>query len=73
MTDVRKTVTREGVLVEVGQTWRDLDKRSRGRMVKITRVDNYNGLAHYEQPVKNRLRIDRMHRPYWELVKEPTP
>lgn len=61
-----KTITPEGVQVEVGQEWIDLDPRSRRRTIKITRVDTCNGLAYYVKPVKNRVRIDRLRRPYWE-------
>lgn len=61
-----KTITPEGVQVEVGQEWIDLDRRMNRRTIKITRVDDYNGLAYYEKPVKNRVRIDRLRRPFWE-------
>ena len=61
-----KTITPEGVQVEVGQEWVDLDPRSRRRTIKVTRVDPFNGLAYYEKPVKNRVRIDRLRRPFWE-------
>lgn len=60
-------VTSEGILVAPGQVWRDLDKRMRGRTVKVVRVDAERGRAYYERP-KNSIRIDRMRQPYWELV-----
>ena len=64
-------LTKEGVKVEVGQVWRDLDKRMRGRTIKITKV--YDGFAYYEAPVKRRIAIKRMHRHStgFELVSQP--
>lgn len=64
-----KTITKKGIQVRAGQVWRDLDKRMRDRLVTITRVDDLNGLAHYQaKTAKSRLRINRMHEPYWELI-----
>jgi hypothetical protein len=73
VSETRKTTTPEGIEVCEGQVWRDLDKRMRGRQVTVTRVDPINGLAYYEVPVKNRVRIDRLRRPFWELVKGAKP
>lgn len=68
---VDKTITRDGVQVEAGQRWRDLDRRMKGRIVTIVYVDAMNGLAHYlARTAKSRLSIVRMRRPYWELVTE---
>lgn len=64
-----KTITPEGVQVVVGQEWIDLDKRMRRRRIKVVRVDADNGLAYYENP-KNRVRIDRLRRPFWELADD---
>jgi len=64
-----RTVTPEGIKVEVGQRWRDLDKRMTGRIVTITQV-GAKGYAHYKGAKKGRLSIKRM-RPVvggWELA-----
>jgi hypothetical protein len=59
-----KTVTPDGVRVEVGQVWIDLDKRMGRRRITIVRVDAYNGLAYYSG--YRRIRIDRLRKPFWE-------
>lgn len=64
-----KTITPEGIRVEVGQVWIDQDKRCRGRTIRISHVDSMNGLAYYEQP-KNRVSISRLRRPFWILQGE---
>ena len=69
-TSTNKTVTPEGIQVQVGQVWVDLDKRSQGRTITVTRVDSMNGLAYYTRPVKNRVRIDRLRRPFWVLKSQ---
>jgi hypothetical protein len=67
--EMNKTVTPDGIKVEVGQRWRDLDRRMNGRVVTITRVDELNGYAYYKSSREARLSIWRM-RPVggWELV-----
>lgn len=56
-------VTRDGIKVEVGQRWRDMDKRTNGRTVTITRVDADNGLAYYGNHGKRpAISIRRMYR-----------
>ena len=57
-----KTITKEGIRVEAGQVWQDLDKRMPYRKIKITHVDPINGLAWYEGPPKGRVSIKRMHK-----------
>lgn len=59
--------TKEGIVVEKGQKWRDLDKRMNGRTVVIRSV--VHEYAYYNAYPKGRLAIRRMHRPLWELVK----
>jgi hypothetical protein len=58
--------TKEGITVRVGQVWRDLDKRMRGRKITIIAVEN--GMAIYKKPRTAAISISRMHRPYWELA-----
>jgi hypothetical protein len=64
-----KTITKEGVQVAIGQVWIDLDKRMRRRKITIVRVDSYNGLAYYSG--HQRIRIDRLCKPFWELNDAP--
>lgn len=70
-------VTKEGVLVEVGQIWRDLDKRMSGRTVKVVRLGNmsFEGSvrirnAASEHGTERWLAVRRMHRGStgWMLV-----
>lgn len=62
MDAIDKAVTREGIRVEIGQVWRDLDKRMNGRLINITRVDELNGLAHYKAARSGKVAIRRMHK-----------
>ena len=52
--------TTEGIKVKVGQVWKDLDYRARGRTITLTRVES--GFAYYDKPRKGRIRISRMHK-----------
>lgn len=66
-------VTKEGIQVQVGQVWRDLDKRIK-RTVIVERVDEKNGLAHVisSNGARSRISIKRM-RKYgqgFELVSQ---
>jgi len=65
---IKMNITKEQIEVEVGQVWRDLDKRMRKRTVKIVKVEN--GFAFYESARNGRLSIKRMykHSTGWELV-----
>lgn len=62
-------ITKDGVEVKVGQTWRDLDKRMKGRKRKVIRVED--GRAHLDGPRSTSLAIARMHRHAtgWELAE----
>lgn len=70
-TEQSKITTREGIEVQVGQVWRDLDKRSRGRTVEITAVDAKKGIAHYKAGRAGKIAIARMHKTStgFELVR----
>lgn len=60
----------ENTLVEVGQKWRDLDKRMFNRTVTITRV--HEGRAYYGSDNHRRgrsLSISRMHPHFGNLLK----
>lgn len=65
-----KTITPDGIKVEVGQRWRDLDKRMHDRVVTIIRVDEPAGYAYYKCSRIARLSICRMFNTSngWELV-----
>lgn len=62
-------VTKEGIRVEVGQIWRDLDKRMGGRTVKVVAIRSGNLRCEVKGAATTKLSIGRMHRPLWELVK----
>lgn len=58
-----KAVTREGITVQAGQVWRDLDKRI-DRTVTVERVDAENGIAHVlsSSGARSKVSIKRMHK-----------
>ena len=60
LVDSDPCVTKEGIRVEVGQVWQDLDKRMTHRRLEITRVSD--GFAYFEKPRKGRVSISRMHK-----------
>lgn len=53
-------VTRDGTEVKIGQVWRDLDKRMRGRTIEIRAVSD--GYAFAGPSLKTKIRISRMHK-----------
>ena len=60
-TQRRMNTTKEGVLVEPGQIWRDRDKRMYGRLVKILAVEH--GIATVQSPsggTRTRISVTRM-------------
>ena len=60
-TQRRMNTTKEGVLVEPGQVWRDRDKRMYGRLVKILAV--VHGIATVQSPsggTRTRISVTRM-------------
>ena len=60
-TQRRMNTTKEGVLVEPGQIWRDRDKRMYGRLVKILAVEH--GIATVQSPsggTRSRISVTRM-------------
>lgn len=59
-----KLVTREGIKVEIGQVWRDLDPRMNNRTVVVEGVDEANGAATVRSSAgrKSVLSVKRMHR-----------
>ena len=57
----RLNTTKEGVLVEPGQIWRDRDKRMYGRLVKILAVEH--GIATVQSPsggTRTKISVARM-------------
>lgn len=59
--------------VEIGQKWRDLDKRMRNRVVEIVAIgsDQTGTVRHafYQQgKARIRIRADRLRKPFFELV-----
>jgi len=64
-------VTKEGIRVEVGQLWRDLDVRMLGRTRRVIAVDALNGKVRLDGPTKSWVSVRRMHKHAtgWSLVK----
>lgn len=57
----KMSTTKEGVLVEPGQIWRDRDKRTFGRLVKILAVEH--GIATVQSPsggTRTKISVTRM-------------
>lgn len=61
--DTPDDVTREGVRVEPGQVWEDLDKRQSGRQVRVVSVGDGKAVV---EPLaggtRTRLSVSRMHK-----------
>jgi hypothetical protein len=62
----KNITTKDGIVVCVGQQWRDLDKRMRGRTITITKVKSgfawYGAVpGRYGQHKGRRISISRMH------------
>jgi hypothetical protein len=54
-------VTKEGITVEAGQVWLDLDKRRNGREITITKV--VEGKAYYAGKIgAKHVLVSRMHK-----------
>lgn len=79
MSDEAAVLTKDGIVVKVGQVWKDLDKRMGDRHCKIFAV--VDGRAHMNRCAPNgrvstdtvtKVSIVRMHRGStgWELVSE---
>lgn len=66
----RANTTNDGVPVEVGQRWRNLDKREQGRGAKRV-IFVGDGRAFFDGYPKRSVAIRRMHRHStgWELVR----
>lgn len=54
------SITRDGIEVQIGQIWRDLDKRMRGRTEEIRGVAD--GFAYFGAALKRKIAIRRMYR-----------
>ena len=70
-------VTKDGIRVEVGQLWRDLDKRMGDRVRKVEEIiDRVNGrvlmVSPYDRRVYSKVSIRRMHKHStgWALVSK---
>lgn len=70
------SITKEGIRVEVGQLWRDLDVRMLGRVRQIVAVDAINGKVTMGWPDgaecgRTRVSVRRMHKHAtgWSLVR----
>ena len=61
--------TKDGVMVMVGQVWRDLDRRMYGRTCEVIEVAD--GKATMQGVKRTKVSISRMHYHHngWELVK----
>lgn len=70
-----KSVTREGIKVEVGQVWRDLDVRMYSRRVTVESVDAEAGTALVRNSAgrKSKLSIKRMHNHGQGFALESSP
>lgn len=76
MPEIDPLVTKEGVRVEVGQVWRDLDKRMGNRVRKVEAIiDSVNGkvlmvatTGRGRFPSKVSIRRMYKHSTGWELV-----
>ena len=66
-----RTRTKDGVLVEIGQVWRDLDPRQNGRTVRVIAIYPDSGKALVQGARMTTLSIKRMHRHStgWELFR----
>jgi hypothetical protein len=64
-------ITPDGIRVQKGQVWRDLDKRMRGRTVVVEWVSPDGTVARVKGAHRTKLLIRRMYRcsTGWELVK----
>lgn len=77
MIAVNVNTTKNGILVEPGQIWRDLDKRMNGRTVRVESVEDGKAVVrgksgpgfNYEGK-STKLSVRRMHKHStgWELV-----
>lgn len=76
MQDQRTTdplVTKEGIVVKVGQVWQDLDKRMHGRRVKVVGVFPEQGRVQVRNVNYDKLTVLSVRRMYrhstgWGLV-----
>lgn len=72
--NTKRITTRDGIVVRVGQSWRNCDKRMYGQIKEVVAVDVRNGKAQLAGPCgifKSWNSIRRMHRHAtgWELVE----
>lgn len=56
---MNENTTKEGIEVQIGQKWRDLDKRMNGRTIEVRAVAN--GYAFFGPSLKRKIAIRRMH------------
>ena len=57
---MNENITKEGIEVQIGQKWRDLDKRCPNRIIEVRAVAN--GRAYFGASLNRKIRINRMHR-----------
>lgn len=64
------TITKDGVQVELGQRWRNLDKRCDGQIKTVGEIDHLNGKVRWREFPQVKCSIRRMHKHHngWELV-----
>jgi hypothetical protein len=71
--NTKRITTRDGIVVRVGQRWRNCDKRTNGQIKTVTAVDVRNGKAQlaWNGFFKSWNSIRRMYRHAtgWELVE----
>lgn len=70
----QKLTTQDGIVVRVGQTWRNCDKRMNGQLKSVIAVSATSGKAQLAGPAglwANWVLVRRMHKSStgWELVE----
>lgn len=63
---MNENITPEGIKVEIGQVWRDLDKRMTNREEEVIAIRN--GKVQLGGYPKTWVSIRRLRKPLWQLV-----
>jgi len=69
-----RLITKDGIKVEIGQMWRDLDKRMSGRIRKVVALSYALNKARMQHPENEKLAtwvsVRRMHKHStgWQLI-----
>lgn len=72
--NTRRITTRDGIVVRVGQSWRNCDKRMNGQIKEVVEIDVLNGRACLAGPCGyfrswNKIKRMHAHATGWELVE----